>query len=96
MVRNPNLENMQRASGVAIDGTRTYNEQTVNWQAMYLGWPTVLLAVAGYALLVVTVIRRRNYALVGAVTMGLVMSGLYLWNCQIVATNRGPAAATCR
>jgi hypothetical protein len=84
-IRNPNLENMQRSSGVAIDGTRTYSEQTVNWQAMYLGWPTVLLAVAGYALLVVSVIRRRKYALVGMATMGLVMSALYLWNCQIVA-----------
>ncbi|MDT4982045.1 MAG: hypothetical protein QOG07_3924 [Pseudonocardiales bacterium] len=85
VTRNINLENMQRESGVAIDGTRLYNEQSVNWQAMYLGWPTVLLAVAGYALLVMTVIRRRNYALVGAVTMGLVMSALYLWDCQIVA-----------
>jgi hypothetical protein len=84
-LRNTNLENMQRNSGVEIDGTRLYNEQAVNWQAMYLGWPTVLLAVAGYALLVVTVVRRRTYALIGALTMGLVMSGLYLWDCQIVA-----------
>ncbi|MDQ1722812.1 MAG: hypothetical protein QOI26_2546, partial [Pseudonocardiales bacterium] len=85
LTNNRNLENMQRFSGAAIDGTRLYNEQSVNWQAMYLGWPTVLLAVAGYALLLVTVIRRRNYALAGALTMGLLMSALYLWDCQIVA-----------
>lgn len=82
---NVNLENMQRESGVAIDGTRLYNEQAVSWQAMYLGWPTVVLAVAGYAVLVAALVRRRAYALVGTLTMGLVISGLYLWDCQIVA-----------
>jgi hypothetical protein len=82
---NVNLENMQRDSGVAIDGTRLYNEQSVNWQAMYLGWPTVLFAVAGYVLMLNTMIRRRGYALLGILTMGLIMSALYLWDCQITA-----------
>lgn len=82
---NINLESMQRESGAAIDGTRLYNEQSVNWQAMYLGWPTVVLAVAGYALLVASLVRRRNLALIGTLTMGLIMSALYLWDCQIVA-----------
>ncbi|PZS28184.1 MAG: hypothetical protein DLM58_17450 [Pseudonocardiales bacterium] len=82
---NPNLENMQRASGVVVDGTRLYNEQSVNWQAMYLGWPTVLLAVAGYAVLVTALVRRRSYALVGTLSTGLIVSALYLWDCQIVA-----------
>jgi hypothetical protein len=83
--RNLNLENMQRVSVTTVDGTRLYNEQSVNWQAMYFGWPTVLLAVAGYAVLVVALVRRRNYPLVGTLSMGLIMSGLYLWNCEIVA-----------
>ena len=82
---NGNLEKMQRASGVPVDGTRLYNEQAVNWQAMYLGWPTVVLAVAGYAVLVAALVRHRCYALVGTLVMGLIMSGLYLWDCQIVA-----------
>lgn len=82
---NINLENMQRDSHVAIDGTRLYNEQSVNWQAMYFGWPTVVLAVAGYALLLAAVIRRRTYALVGTLTMAIIVSALYLWDCQIVA-----------
>jgi Dolichyl-phosphate-mannose-protein mannosyltransferase len=82
---NVNLENMQRESRVAIDGTRLYNEQSVNWQAMYFGWPTVVLAVAGYAVLVAALVRHRCYALVGTLVMGLIMSGLYLWDCQIVA-----------
>jgi hypothetical protein len=80
---NENLAHMQADSGVAVDGTRTYNEQTVNWLAMYLGWPTVLLAVAGYAVLVTALVRRRAYALVGTLAMGLIMSAIYLWNCQI-------------
>ena len=80
---NVNLENMQRSSNTAVDGTRTYNEQSVNWLAMYLGWPTVVLAAAGYPVLVAQLVRRRAYALVGMLTMGLIMSGLYLWNCEI-------------
>ena len=64
---------------------RFYNEQSVNWQAMYFGWPTVVLAVAGYAVLVAALVGRRAYALVGTLTMGLIMSGLYLWDCEIVA-----------
>ncbi|PZS12489.1 MAG: hypothetical protein DLM57_18805 [Pseudonocardiales bacterium] len=84
-VANVNLENMQRLSGVQVDGTRLYNEQSVNWQASYLGWSTVLLAAVGYPVLVAALVRRRCYALVGTVVMGLIMSGLYLWDCQIVA-----------
>lgn len=80
---NQNLVNMQRRWNAAVDGTRTYSEQTVHWLAMYLGWPTVVLAVAGYALLIVALIRRRAYALCAAVTMGLSMSALYLWNSEI-------------
>ncbi|MFN2518014.1 MAG: hypothetical protein ABR604_03065, partial [Jatrophihabitantaceae bacterium] len=84
-VANVNLENMQRVSGVRVDGTRLYHEQAVNWQAMYLGWPTVLLAAVGYPVLMAALIRRRCYALVGTVVMGVVVSGVYLWDCQIVA-----------
>jgi hypothetical protein len=82
-VRNLNLENMQRRWGAPVDGTRTYNEQTVHWLALYVGWPTLVLAVAGYALLVSSVLRRRDYALAAVVTMGLTMSALYLWSPQI-------------
>lgn len=82
-IDNVNLEHMQRSSAVEIDGTRTYYEQSVHWLAMYLGWQTVLLAVAGYALLVVALVRHRAYALVATLSMGLTMSGLYLWNCEI-------------
>lgn len=80
---NPNLQNMQRYSHVPVDGTRLYNEQTVHWLAMYFGWLTVVLAVAGYAVLVNAFARRCDYALVGVLTTGLGMSALYLWTAQI-------------
>lgn len=81
--RNTDLENMQRRWQHAVDGTRTYHEQTVHWLALYLGWGTVAVAVLGYAVLVTALVRRRDYALSGLLAMGLSMSALYLWNGQI-------------
>lgn len=80
---NPNLENMQHRWHKHVDGTRTYNEQTVHWFALYFGWLTVALAVAGYAVLIASAVRRRRYALVGLLAMGLSMSALYLYNAEI-------------
>ncbi|MDT4939324.1 MAG: hypothetical protein QOG80_2995 [Pseudonocardiales bacterium] len=77
------LENMQRRWGAAVDGTRTYNEQTLRWQALYFGWPTVVLAFAGYAVLITHFVRRRAYQLSGVLVMGLTMSALYLYNCEV-------------
>jgi hypothetical protein len=81
--RNLNLENMQRTSGVAVDGTRTYHEQTVHWLALYVGWPTVVAAVLGYAWMLVRLLRERRYDVAGVLALGLSMSSLYLWNSEI-------------
>jgi dolichyl-phosphate-mannose-protein mannosyltransferase len=81
--RNLNLENMQRTSQVAVDGTRTYHEQTVHWLALYVGWPTVVAAVIGYAWMLVHLVCRRRYQLAGVLAVGLSMSALYLWNSEI-------------
>jgi hypothetical protein len=80
---NSNLVNMQQYSRVAVDGTRTYDEQTVHWLALYLGWPTVVLGVAGYAAMVAVLVHRRAYQLCAAVAMGLSMSVFYLWSSKI-------------
>jgi hypothetical protein len=82
-IENTVVSTTQRLAGMTIDGTRTYNEQTVSWQAMYLGWPTVLLAVAGYVLLAVHVVRHRELALLGILTVGPSMTVLYLWSSKI-------------
>ena len=77
------LTDVQRRAGDAQDGSRTYNEQTVHWLAMYLGWPTVVLATAGYVLLVRRSIRQRSLAMAGMLTMGLGVTLLYLVSVQI-------------
>ncbi|MDT4893823.1 MAG: hypothetical protein QOE97_2858 [Pseudonocardiales bacterium] len=81
--RQLDLENMQRRWGVPVDGTRTYNEQTVHWLAMYYGWPTVVLAAAGYVLLVRDLLLRGRRALVALLTAGLATSALYLWTSEV-------------
>ena len=73
----------QQAQGLPVDGTRLYTEYTVDWQAMYFGWPTVILAVLGYVLLLNQLIRRRDYRLLGFLVMTLSLSALYLWTPQI-------------
>ena len=73
----------QQAQGLPVDGTRLYAEYTVNWQAMYFGWPTVILAVLGYVVLLDQLIRRSDYRLLGFLVMALSLSALYLWTPQI-------------
>ncbi len=80
---NPVLARMQRGSGVKVDGTATYGQLTLNWLAWYLGWGTVLLAAAGYLLLVHRMLARRDYGLAGLLGTGMTLSALYLWNPQI-------------
>ncbi len=79
----PYLLQVQKDSHEALDATRSYNEQTVNWQALYFGWPTLLLGVGGYVLLLRRFLLRRDWAIVGALAMGLTMSALYLYSSQI-------------
>jgi hypothetical protein len=80
---NGTVTAMQQLAGETPDGTRTYNEQTVHWMAQYLGWPTVILAVTGYFLLVRRAIRDRSLVMVATITVGLTMSALYLWSAKI-------------
>ncbi|MEP6598383.1 MAG: glycosyltransferase family 39 protein [Actinomycetota bacterium] len=82
-VDNEILRTLQRAAGQAVDGTRLYSERALSWQAMYLGWPAVLLAAVGYPLLAHRLLRQRDYALVGALGLTLSASALYLWTPQI-------------
>ncbi len=74
---------VQRRAGETPDGNRSYTENTVKWLAMYLGWPTVLLGVVGYFLLVRRSIRTRSLAMVGMLTAGLALTLLYLVSAQI-------------
>lgn len=77
------LPEMQRRAGDAPDGTRTYTEHTVDWLVMYFGWPTVVLGVIGYFLLVRRAIRSRSLATIGTLAVGLTLTLLYLVSAQI-------------
>lgn len=77
------LIQVQREAHVGVDATRSYNEQTVTWQALYFGPLTVLFAVGGYVLLLRRWLRERDWSQLGLLTMGLSMSALYLWTSQI-------------
>ena len=62
----------QRAAGVAVDGTRSYDEMTVIWLGWYLGPITLVLAVAGTALLLRrSIVGWRPEVLVLLATLGI-------------------------
>ena len=62
----------QRAAGVAVDGTRSYDEMTVTWLGWYLGPLTLVLAVAGTALLMRrAIVGWRPEVLVLLATLGI-------------------------
>jgi hypothetical protein len=66
------IEAFQRAAGVTVDGTRSYDEMTVVWLVWYLGIVAVLLGVVGAALLVArALVGRLPEPLVVLVTLGL-------------------------
>ena len=62
----------QRAAGVGVDGTRSYDEMTVTWLGWYLGPLTLVLAVAGTALLMRrSIVGWRPQVLVLLATLGI-------------------------
>lgn len=54
------IEGMQARSGLAVDGTRSYDELTLHWVGWYFGWVTVALAAVGLGLLVWRGVARRD------------------------------------
>ena len=66
------IASVQASAGVAVDGTRSYDEQTVTWLAWYLGVGTVILAAVGAALMLrESIARRRASLFVLLVTLGV-------------------------
>ena len=50
---------VQQAQGLAVDGTRTYAENTITWVSYYLTWPVVVLGFAGFAIAAARLGRGR-------------------------------------
>jgi hypothetical protein len=53
----------QKAEGLPVDGTKSYDEMTINWLAWYIGWTLVAAALLGAVLAAVRFCRRREPAL---------------------------------
>ncbi|MTD13763.1 hypothetical protein GIS00_07375 [Nakamurella sp. YIM 132087] len=68
----------QEIAGLEIDGTRSYDEQTLNWMAWYFGWPVLLLGLAGAVLLLRRGLRRPDAALLACWTVPAVVAVVYL------------------
>ncbi|MGB8022300.1 MAG: hypothetical protein WCF04_13805 [Candidatus Nanopelagicales bacterium] len=54
------VQGTQASAGVPLDGTRSYDELTVNWIAWYLGWPTVLISGAGLVAMIHAAVTQRR------------------------------------
>lgn len=53
---------LQAAAGQALDGSRSYDEQSLAWVSWYLGVPAVVLGFAGLAVLAHRAVARRDPA----------------------------------
>jgi hypothetical protein len=57
------IERYQAAEGLPADGARSYDELTLTWVSWYLGWPTVLVGLAGVVAMVAVAVRSRRLPL---------------------------------
>jgi hypothetical protein len=77
------VEGLQRSEGWAVDPTRSYDELSVTWLSSYYGWPMVVLAFAGFALIARSAIRYRDPRHLVLLTVIAAPSALYLWRVSI-------------
>ncbi len=73
----------QKSEGLPIDGTRSYDEMTISWQAWYLGWAVVVAALIGAVLMAVHFCRRRDARLLVVWTVPVLVGVVYLNRIQI-------------
>jgi hypothetical protein len=74
---------LQRQEGLAFQPTRSYDELSVTWLSWYYGWPMVVLAFAGLALIARSAIRSRDPRYLVLLTVIAAPSALYLWEASI-------------
>lgn len=77
------VEGLQAREGMAIEPTRSYDDWSVRWLSWYYGWPMVVLAFAGLALLAHRAIVRRDPRLLLVLAVIAAPSALYLWRVSI-------------
>lgn len=54
------LAGLQAKNGLAVDGSRSYDELSAHWMAWYLGWPLLLVGLGGAAVLTYALLRGRE------------------------------------
>src|SRR6195952_2527975 len=73
----------QKSEGLAIDGTRSYDEYTINWLAWYLSWVVVVAALMGAILIAVQFCRKRDARLLVVWTIPVLVGLAYLTKISI-------------
>ena len=68
----------QKSEGLAIDGTRSYDEMTISWMAWYLGWVVVGAALVGAVLVAIEFCRKRRPELLAVGTVPVLVGLVYL------------------
>jgi hypothetical protein len=80
---NPLVIALQNLAGLPVDGSRTYNEFTLNWVAMYFSWFVVAGGLLGLALALRRSLNARDGALFASAVIIAAPSALYLWVSSI-------------
>ncbi len=83
MGRNTFTEAVQYEEGLPIDGTRSYDERSVEWLAWWVGWPTLALAAVGAALLAYRVVQGGGHPWLPLLPLLLGSPALTLWRPAI-------------
>lgn len=68
----------QKAEGLPIDGTRSYDEMTISWMAWYLGWIVVAAALTGAVMMTVRFCRKRDPQLLVVWVVPVLVGLVYL------------------
>lgn len=77
------VQGLQGREGLEIDPGRSYDELSVTWLSWYYGWPFVVLAFLGIALMARRAIQRYDAAQLVLVAVVAAPSALYLWQINI-------------
>jgi hypothetical protein len=74
---------LQQREGELVDETRTYAEHTARWLGWYLGLPTLVAGLAGWAWMTRETIARRSGRLVPFLLTFSGLTTLYVWRPSI-------------
>lgn len=79
----PTIAALQAVDGLPIDPSRSYDEMSLSWIAWYFGWPTLLLAGFGLALMIYLGVSRRRATLLVIAGATLSVAALYISRISI-------------